>query len=99
MAKTKKINGQPMSHWEREGKKLVVWTLVRAATKFGWSTNRPELQSIIHKIAADRIMELANAEDSSLVQEALDERSRCQTALVAFFASWAPDPPSKRKRK
>jgi len=49
MAKTKKVNGKPMSHWEREAKRVVLDTLVRAAVNFGWHTERPELQSVIHK--------------------------------------------------
>jgi hypothetical protein len=98
VAKTKKINGKPMSHWEYEGKKLVVWTFVRAATEFSWGTGRPELQSIIHKIAADRIMELANAIDPALVQEALDERARCQAALGAILADITGSGKPKRKK-
>jgi ribosomal protein L11 len=81
MAKTKRINGQPMSHWKREAKKVVLDSLVRAAINFGWGRQRPE-QSIIHKIAADRLMELANGEDPGLVKELLEERDRCLAGLA-----------------
>lgn len=83
----KRINGKPMSHWEREARRVVLDTLVRGATYLGWGGGRPELQSIVHKIAADRLMELANAEDPELVGELLAERSRCQENLALFVAS------------
>jgi len=90
----KKINGKSMAHWEREGKRVVLDSLVRAATYLGWGSDRPELQSIVHKIAADRLMELANAEGPELVKELLEERSRCLDNLALFAASFAG-----RKRK
>lgn len=80
------INGKPMSHWEREAKRMVLDSLVRAAVYFGWGSERPDIQSIIHKIAADRLMELANAEDPNLVKELLAERNRCQMNLARFLA-------------
>lgn len=94
----KKINGKPMSHWEREGKRVVLDSLVRAATYLGWGSDRPELQSVVHKIAADRLMELANAEDPVLVKELLEERSRCLDNLALFAASFAGQPKKKRKK-
>lgn len=82
----KKINGKPMSHWEAMGKRLVVDAMVRAAINWGWSGD-PTRQSIPQQIAANRLMELANAEDPVLVDELLAERARCQEGLAQFMAS------------
>lgn len=82
----KKINGKPMSHWEAMGKRLVVDAMVRAAIGWGWGED-PAKQSIPQKIAADRLMELANAEDPELVGELLAERARCQENLARFLVS------------
>ncbi len=64
----------------------MISVLVRAATEYGWG-GKPELQSIIHRIAADRLMELANAEGAETVRELLAERDRCRENLALFVAS------------
>lgn len=90
----KRFNGKPMSHWERKAKEVVVEILVRAATDYGWrplGAESPEFpdphQSIIHKLAADRLMAMAMAEDPEIVKEMLANRARFQENLARFVAS------------
>jgi hypothetical protein len=82
----KKINGKPMSYWEHMGKELLVDALVRAAIDYGWDID-PKFQSIPQKIAADRLMAMANAEDAEIVKELLAERDRCRENIALFVAS------------
>lgn len=93
MTMAKKINGKPMAHWERQAERVVVDVLVRAATSFGWrplGAESPEFpdphQSIIHKLAADRLMAMAEAESPALVKELLDERDRCRSNIMRFIS-------------
>lgn len=94
----KKINGKPMKHWEQMGKELVVDIMVRAAIQYGWGMDS-KCQSLPQKIAADRLMGLANAEDSEIVEKLLAERARCQENLALFIASLSGGEAKKRKRK
>jgi hypothetical protein len=69
----KKINKKD---WNYEGKKLVIEILIRSASNYGWGGD-PKTQSIIGKIAAERLMELAIKEDENIVKEILKEREVC----------------------
>ena len=73
----KMFNGKPMKYWEGEAHKLVVDCLVRASLGV-------DVRSIIGKLASERLMELANAEDSELVKEVFEERDRCMEGFASI---------------
>jgi hypothetical protein len=75
--KRKMFNGKPMSHWERKAKELVIEQLVRASMV--------DRRSIIGEMASDRLMEIARAEDSELVDEVLGVRDRCVAGMAAIM--------------
>jgi len=82
----KRINGKPMCYWQQQAENLVIDTLVRAAISYGWKPDgQDKLQSIIHKIAADRLMEIAKFEDPELVDEILKERDTCLNNFSKIF--------------
>lgn len=63
--------------WNYEAKKLVIETLIRAASNYGWGSDKEYLVAIPHKIAAKRLMELAMKEDENILKEVLKEREIC----------------------
>jgi len=100
----RKINKRPLSHWEQEAERVIVETLVRGAIGYGWQPGdgpNDERQSIIHMIAADRLMALAEAENSELVKELLVERDGCLEAISSIMGSYldTTKPTGKRKEK
>jgi len=66
----------------KEGTSIVVDVLVRAAIRYGWNTDRPDLQSRFHKEAAIRLMELALEEDKEEVEVLLKQRERSISNLT-----------------
>ena len=70
----KKYLGKPMSHWEDAAHTLVVRALVQASLL--------DTRSIIGKLASERLMQLARAEDSDLVDEMLAEQERFQENMA-----------------
>lgn len=74
MPRSKLYNGKPMSHWEKMAKETVVDHLIRSAM-------RCDQRSLPGKIAYDRLMDLAKAEDPEVVKELLEEMKRCQRNL------------------
>lgn len=92
------FNGKPLSYWKHMAHELVVDSLVRASVNFQ-STN--VFTSLPQKIAAERLMALALAENPVLVRKSLEERDRCLKGLNLFithFAAASPKPKPKKKR-
>jgi hypothetical protein len=74
----KKILGKSMAHWERMAKKLVVEQLVHASFV--------DTRSIPGKIASDRLIALARAEDPTLFDEVLKEREGLAYGVARVLA-------------
>lgn len=73
-----KVNGKPLSHWQRKADELVIYHLVRAA-------QHCDDRSIIGELAAPKLWELANAISPDLVKEVLHEQGRCQAGFAAIM--------------
>lgn len=96
MAPTKKQRflGKPMAHWEAMAKELVVDHLVRGSLAC-------DEHSLPGKIARERLMALAQAEDAALVTKVLDDRGRFQTGIARVMADMLPEmrPPRRPRRR
>ncbi len=64
----KMFNGKPMSHWKQQAHELVVSQLLTAANL--------DTRALPCKLARDRLMELALAEDAALVKKITSDRER-----------------------
>jgi hypothetical protein len=85
IAKRKRFNKQPFSHWERMADELVVESLVRASLC--------DRRSIVGYMAAKRLMSMALNESPTLVKKVLEERAICQQNMMAIFDEFRGDEP------
>ena len=72
-----------MSHWEAMAHENVVDALLRASL-------RCDVRSLPGKIAGERLLALANAEDLEMVQKLLAERDNCQIGMATALRSMLP---------
>lgn len=83
--------GKSQKHWQEQARRLYAECLVRASM----IDNRSPVGAMVTK----RILSLLEREDPEMLQEMIEERERCRTNLAAFVASFASDPPKKRRKR
>jgi hypothetical protein len=79
----KKTNGKPMRHWQKMADELVMDCLVRAISDFECSNSAA--QSLPQRLASERLVAIAKAENPELYQKVCDERDRCIKNFIQLF--------------
>lgn len=92
MAKSKKINGKPIEHWEKTAHDLLMRILVEEAYNYHNSS------SVVHRILHERLKNLANAIDPRAVDRLLEERATCQKNLGCLILSFSSGKKKKSTR-
>jgi len=82
IAGRKRFNNKPYSHWEQKAQYAVVDWLVRAALN-------TDTRCLPGKLAHDRLMELAKAENPELVKEVLGDVDRFQRNIARVVSGLA----------